>query len=130
MNVLHNVVRVHIPGLLASVPIPDSFTGLFSLSPKDILGLTLFSGFSAAIGYSIYFTVKNRGFSKQFNTEIKKDQEKVVDFVDIESINGKASFCRCWKSKKFPYCDGAHNSYNKETGDNIGPLVIEAKKTN
>nr|CDS29709.1 expressed protein [Hymenolepis microstoma] len=113
MNVLHGVVRVHVPDLLASVPIPDSFTGLFSLSR-----------------YSIYFSVKNRGFSKQFNTEVKKDQEKVVDFIDIESIGCKTCFCRCWKSKKFPYCDGAHNAYNKDTGDNIGPLVIEAKKTN
>ncbi|VDL61609.1 unnamed protein product [Hymenolepis diminuta] len=123
MNVFHNIVRVHIPDLLASVPIPDSFM-------KDVLGLTLFSGISAALGYSVYFTVKNRAFSTHINTEIKKDQEKVVDFVDIESIGKKACFCRCWKSKKFPYCDGAHNIYNKETGDNVGPLIIEAKKTN
>ena len=36
----------------------------------------------------------------------------------------KAVYCRCWKSKKFPYCDGAHNAHNKKTGDNLGPLII------
>nr|CDS20769.1 cdgsh iron sulfur domain containing protein [Echinococcus granulosus] len=83
MNVLHGIVRVHIPELLASVPIPETFSGLFSLSR-----------------YSVYFTMKNRYFSKHVNTLIKKDQEKVVDFIDIESIGRKAVYCRCWKSKK------------------------------
>ena len=32
---------------------------------------------------------------------------------------------RCWKSKKFPYCDGSHAKHNKETGDNTGPLIIK-----
>ena len=27
---------------------------------------------------------------------------------------------------QFPYCDGAHKQYNKETGDNTGPLKIKA----
>ncbi|KAH9278012.1 CDGSH iron-sulfur domain-containing protein 2 -like protein A [Echinococcus granulosus] len=112
MNVLHGIVRVHIPELLASVPIPETFSGLFSLSR-----------------YSVYFTMKNRYFSKHVNTLIKKDQEKVVDFIDIESIGRKAVYCRCWKSKKFPLCDGAHNAHNAETGDNVGPLIIEAKKS-
>lgn len=36
----------------------------------------------------------------------------------------KVCYCRCWKSKKFPYCDGSHREYNAETGDNLGPMVI------
>jgi len=36
----------------------------------------------------------------------------------------KVSLCRCWKSKKFPYCDGAHKAHNQETGDNLGPVVV------
>jgi CDGSH-type Zn-finger protein len=35
--------------------------------------------------------------------------------------------CRCWRSKKFPMCDGSHAAYNKETGDNVGPLVVSVK---
>ena len=23
-----------------------------------------------------------------------------------------------------PYCDGSHREHNKETGDNIGPVVV------
>jgi CDGSH-type Zn-finger protein len=38
----------------------------------------------------------------------------------------KAAVCRCWKSKKHPLCDGSHNAFNKETGSNIGPLVVSA----
>jgi CDGSH-type Zn-finger protein len=36
--------------------------------------------------------------------------------------------CRCWKSAKFPRCDGAHNQHNKDTGDNVGPLIVKFVK--
>ncbi|VDO27455.1 unnamed protein product [Haemonchus placei] len=52
---------------------------------------------------------------------------KVVDTVDVEDIGEKKAFCRCWRSEKFPYCDGAHTKHNKETGDNVGPLVVKGK---
>ena len=29
---------------------------------------------------------------------------------------------------QFLYCDGTHNTRNKETGDNIGPLVVKCNK--
>ena len=61
------------------------------------------------------------------NECIKLDSNKVVDTVDIEDMGDKGVFCRCWKSKKFPYCDGSHAKHNSETGDNVGPLII--KKT-
>ncbi|VDM32398.1 unnamed protein product [Hydatigera taeniaeformis] len=118
MNVLHNVVRIHIPDLLAAVPIPETFSGLFSLSLRDLVRLTVFSGVFTALGYSVYFTVRNRCFYHHINEVIKKNQEKVVDFIDIESIGRKG----------FPLCDGTHNAHNAETGDNVGPLIIESKK--
>ena len=31
---------------------------------------------------------------------------------------------------QFPYCDGTHGTHNKETGDNVGPVVIKSKKKN
>lgn len=40
----------------------------------------------------------------------------------------KAPVCRCWQSKKHPLCDGSHNAYNKETGAQIGPLVVSVAK--
>ena len=30
------------------------------------------------------------------------------------------SLCRCWKSKKFPLCDGTHNTLDND----LGPAVI------
>jgi CDGSH-type Zn-finger protein len=61
----------------------------------------------------------------QINADIKKDVDKVVDMLKAEDLPKKAVFCRCWKSKKFPYCDGAHAKHNQETGDNVGPLIVE-----
>ena len=36
----------------------------------------------------------------------------------------RVSFCRCWQSATFPYCDGAHKKINAETGDVLGPVVV------
>ncbi|CAF5091933.1 unnamed protein product, partial [Rotaria magnacalcarata] len=73
---------------------------------------------------------------EHINKAIKKDVDKVVDKYDIEEVTGQCdaasnktvSYCRCWKSKKFPLCDGSHNAWNKETGDNVGPLVLTKKQ--
>lgn len=37
-------------------------------------------------------------------------------------------YCRCWQSGTFPLCDGAHVPHNKETGDNVGPLILSVAK--
>jgi len=34
------------------------------------------------------------------NSLVKKNEEKVVDTVDVEDIGEKKVFCRCWKSAK------------------------------
>ena len=40
-------------------------------------------------------------------------------------VGKKAVMCRCWKSGTFPLCDASHVNHNKETGDNVGPLIID-----
>jgi len=77
----------------------------------------------AAIGYTA------RGFidKGRVNKMVRMEENKIVDSVDIEDIGKQKCFCRCWKSKSFPYCDGSHNKHNQDTGDNVGPLLV--KKT-
>lgn len=41
--------------------------------------------------------------SKRFNKTIRLGEQKVVDMIDVEDIAEKAAFCRCWKTKNFPY---------------------------
>lgn len=92
---------------------------------------------AAAVRYAanLTYTIANKGKtggsksgdSQQVNQRIKKDEPKVVDTYDVEELGNKSVFCRCWKSKKFPYCDGAHGIHNKESGDNVGPLIIQRR---
>ncbi|VDP09347.1 unnamed protein product [Soboliphyme baturini] len=58
------------------------------------------------------------------NRDINKSAKKIVDSVDTNDIEDQKSFCRCWRSKNFPYCDGSHVIHNEMTGDNVGPLII------
>lgn len=66
--------------------------------------------------------------SGAINPDIKKDVEKVVDTVAVPTdLDGKpqVAYCRCWRSKTFPRCDGSHVAHNKATGDNVGPLLVK-----
>ncbi|KAJ8870375.1 hypothetical protein PR048_029396 [Dryococelus australis] len=64
---------------------------------------------------------------RPINPMIRKDCKKVVDFIEVEDIGEKVSLCRCWLSKKWPYCDGAHGPHNRRNGDNTGPVVVRRK---
>lgn len=92
-------------------------------------------GTAIAVGYAAYLTYSTAKDKKTsvkgnlINLNLKKDQPKVVDTFDVEDLGNKSVFCRCWKSKKFPYCDGAHAAHNKECGDNVGPLIIQKPNT-
>nr|XP_032805909.1 CDGSH iron-sulfur domain-containing protein 1-like [Petromyzon marinus] len=100
-----------------------------------VLGVT---GGVALIGYLGYKGYKCchaksggccSGKECQANPGLDKDNPKVVHAIDVEDLGEKAAFCRCWRSKKFPYCDGAHAKHNETTGDNVGPLIINNKKS-
>ncbi|RZF41502.1 hypothetical protein LSTR_LSTR000216 [Laodelphax striatellus] len=131
MQPVNHIFTTSIPNYLSGLPIPDHFTGWFRLGVKDWAKLIPFFTVVGGLSYSVYKTVEpytRPGAKKgQINPAIKKDVDKVVDVQSIEDIGSQAAYCRCWRSKKFPYCDGAHGAHNKETGDNVGPLVINKK---
>lgn len=80
-------------------------------------------------GFLVGYCLQKRCSKKEMvNRTISKDSPKVVHSFDMEDIGTKAVYCRCWKSKKFPFCDGAHAKHNEETGDNVGPLIVLKKK--
>lgn len=62
------------------------------------------------------------------NPKVQKEISKVVNMVDIEELADKTAYCRCWRSKRFPLCDGSHSKHNDDTGDNVGPLVLKRKE--
>nr|C3ZWH9.1 RecName: Full=CDGSH iron-sulfur domain-containing protein 2 homolog A [Branchiostoma floridae] len=129
MEFLSKIVRVHIPDYLNSVPVPDSFGGFLDLTAGQWLHLFAFSGTVAA---AVYMSVKPYLDKKDqkdqlVNLRIQKESSKVVNMVDIEDLGNKVCYCRCWRSKKFPLCDGSHAKHNEDTGDNVGPLVLKRK---
>lgn len=78
------------------------------------------------VGYSVIRSLKRKD-KGQVNLSVDKSNPKVVTSVDIEDLGNKVVFCRCWRSKKFPYCDGSHNKHNEECEDNVGPLIVKRK---
>ncbi|XP_069467337.1 CDGSH iron-sulfur domain-containing protein 1 [Ambystoma mexicanum] len=84
---------------------------------------------AAAAGYFAYKKLcsKDKCCKSMVNLQIDKDNPKVVHAFDIEDLGDKAVYCRCWRSKQFPFCDGSHMKHNEETGDNVGPLIVKKK---
>ncbi|KAI7688469.1 CDGSH iron-sulfur domain-containing protein 1, partial [Sarcoptes scabiei] len=83
---------------------------------------------SIALGYAAYIHWKLRKIRKssKLNEERLNDANLKVNIDSIEKNVSKKSisYCRCWRSKKFPKCDGSHQCYNRESGDNVGPLTM------
>nr|AAT92148.1 putative salivary secreted peptide [Ixodes pacificus] len=93
---------------------------------EQVVPLLPWVGTAVALGLSLYL-YKCRGGKGRVNLGVDLSNPKIVNSVDIEDLGNKAVFCRCWKSKKFPYCDGSHNKHNEECGDNVGPLIVKRK---
>jgi len=132
MDSIESLVKVTLPKYLQSLPIPKSFNGFSKLSSNQLGSLALFSIIVFVVIYAILkllvSLVPKKPPPPLVNRKITKDNPKVVDLVEIEDLAEKLTYCRCWKSSKFPLCDGSHNKHNEETGDNVGPLIIRPKE--
>ncbi|KAI5703014.1 hypothetical protein M8J75_006755 [Diaphorina citri] len=59
------------------------------------------------------------------NKYYSKHHDVVTDRFTIDTGIHTEAICRCWKSKKFPFCDNSHKYHNKFHKDNVGPLIID-----
>ncbi|CAH0552780.1 unnamed protein product [Brassicogethes aeneus] len=128
MYIAATLVKETVPNYLSSLPIPNSVGGWFHLGVKEWMALVPPTAALAGFTYITYRAFCPHGRpcpTGKVNASILKSNPKVVDTIDVEDIAEKAAFCRCWKSKNWPYCDGSHANHNKETGDNVGPVVIK-----
>lgn len=96
------------------------------------LRLLPFLGVLALLGYLAirpFLLKKKQQKDSLINLKIQKENPKVVNEINIEDLClTKAAYCRCWRSKTFPACDGSHNKHNELTGDNVGPLILKKKE--
>ncbi|CAD7969015.1 unnamed protein product [Amoebophrya sp. A25] len=58
----------------------------------------------------------------EFNTQNYPKYHQVNEYLPNYERD-KIRICRCWQSKKFPFCDDTHRQL-VEAGDDVGPLVI------
>lgn len=59
---------------------------------------------AAAVAYGVYVTLRLRGSEAsskgQINPKVQKSENKVVHTYDVDDMEAKAVFCRCWRSNK------------------------------
>jgi len=124
---------MQLPAYLESLPFPRSVGELCRLTHNQWLELLPFTIFLITLVYIVFspfINFPNTQLRKrrrpQINCKHQLSESKVINTFDIEDLGNKTKtfFCRCWCSKKFPYCDGSHSAHNEDTGDNIGPLII------
>ncbi|GFN94957.1 Cdgsh iron sulfur domain-containing protein 2 [Plakobranchus ocellatus] len=128
MEAIHIFVKTSLPKYLRSLNVPKTFGGFSKLSGEDWVNLVPLVLCTAVFVMAIFRIFlggsRKKNALPKVNQSIMKEDPKVVTQMDIEDIGEKIAFCRCWRSKKFPLCDGTHNKHNAEANDNVGPLLL------
>jgi len=62
-----------------------------------------------------------------FNTRKFPQYSHLIERVPDKGEK-KIVICRCWQSKKFPYCDGTHKQL-AAAGDSVGPYVAKLRSS-
>uniref|UniRef100_A0A452TFW4 CDGSH iron sulfur domain 2 n=1 Tax=Ursus maritimus TaxID=29073 RepID=A0A452TFW4_URSMA len=125
MDCIYNIVSVLVFKYLKHIFIEQK-------NFSEWLRLLPFLGVLALLGYLAirpFLPKKKQQKDSLINLKIQKENPKVVNEINIEDLClTKAAYCRCWRSKTFPACDGSHNKHNELTGDNVGPLILKKKE--
>jgi CDGSH-type Zn-finger protein len=64
---------------------------------------------------SLYLSLPNFKKAVKVNPAVEKDSPKIATICQLKDIEdlvngsekGVKAYCRCWRSKSFPYCDGS-----------------------
>ncbi|XP_007890065.1 CDGSH iron-sulfur domain-containing protein 2 [Callorhinchus milii] len=132
LDSIARIIKVQLPAYLRGLPVPETLGGFIRLTVVEWLRLLPFLGVLALLGYLAirpFIHRKKQQKDSLINLKIQKENPKVVNEINIEDLHlTKAAYCRCWRSKTFPVCDGSHNKHNELTGDNVGPLIIRKKE--
>eukprot|EP00045_Choanoeca_perplexa_P005594 m.47176 g.47176 ORF g.47176 m.47176 type:complete len:129 (+) comp13207_c0_seq1:71-457(+) len=125
MEFVQTYFTQQLPAYLQQLPIPDSFGGFLELSTEEALQIApLFVLLFSLVLMMVLHLLPTPSSNVRHNTSIRLSESKVVDKETVNFKGDKIAICRCWKSKKFPYCDGSHGAHNKATGDNLGPFLV------
>lgn len=68
-----------------------------------VIGITLTTTL-----FLLFNFIGNSSKVGRINDSIQMESDKVVNKVSTGEIEDMKAYCRCWKSKKFPLCDGSH----------------------
>jgi len=120
------IVKDLLPRCLRCLPLPRKCDEFGLLWPNEWMKLFTFSILCGAAAYRVAVSCFRRE-----QADLRKHVKRSFSFsqlgrqvINTRDIAPGTKFCRCLKSKDFPYCDGSHNVFSGICDGDVKPLVI------